>query len=143
MLSDLERLMAVEEIKKLKARYFRLLDAHDWDAFADVFTDDVVFDVAESSSGASTKDQFLASVREHLTTAVSVHHGHTPEIEIVDDTSATGIWAMFDRVEPPPGSDYPVLTGAGHYHEEYRREAGQWRISRLALTRIKRETSLA
>lgn len=143
MLSDIERLLAIEEIKKLKARYFRLLDAHDWAAFADLFTDDVCLDIAESSSGASTKEEFLAALRKHLGSAVSVHHGHMPEIEIVDDSTATGVWAMFDSVTPPPGSDYPVLTGFGHYYEEYRLEDGRWRVSRLALTRIKRETTPA
>ncbi len=143
MLNDVQRLLAIEEIKKLKARYFRLLDAHDWEPFAELFTDDVVLEIAESSSGVSTKDQFLTALRKHLTSAVSVHHGHMPEIEITSDTTATGIWAMFDSVTPPAGSDYPVLTGFGHYREEYRLEGDRWRISRLELTRIKRETAPA
>jgi ketosteroid isomerase-like protein len=143
VLNDVQRLLAIEEIKKLKARYFRLLDAHDWERFADLFTDDVVFEITESSSGATTKDQFLAALRRHLTPAISVHHGHMPEIEILSETTGSGIWAMFDSVTPPAGSDYPVLTGYGHYHEEYRLEGGRWRISRLELTRIKRETTPA
>ena len=36
----------VEEIKKLKARYFRGLDSKDWDLYASVFTDDVVVDIS-------------------------------------------------------------------------------------------------
>lgn len=140
MVSDVQRLVVIEEIKKLKARYFRLLDAHDWTAFAELFTDDAAFDIAESSSGVRTKEDFVAALRKHLTTAVSVHHGHMPEIDVVDENTATGVWAMFDSVEPPEGSTYPTLTGFGHYHEEYRREGDDWRISRLRLTRLKRET---
>lgn len=143
MVSDVERLVAIEEIRQLKARYFRLLDAHDWEAFADLFTADAAFDIAESSSGVRTKADFLAALIRHLTPAVSVHHGHMPEIDIVDENTATGVWAMFDSVEPPAGSGYPVLTGFGHYHEEYRRDGGAWRISRLKLTRLKRETAEA
>ncbi|NKQ54276.1 nuclear transport factor 2 family protein [Amycolatopsis sp. K13G38] len=143
MVSDIERLVAVDEIKKLKARYFRFLDAHDWAAFAELFTEDADFDIAESSSGVRSKEDFLAALGAHLTPTVSVHHGHMPEIDVVDERTATGVWAMFDSVEPPAGSPYPVLTGFGHYHEEYRREAGIWRISKLRLTRLKRKTRAA
>lgn len=45
---------------------------------------------------------------------------------------------MFDVVEPPATSGYLVLTGFGHYTEEYRRVGGRWRIARLRLTRLKR-----
>jgi hypothetical protein len=69
---------------------------------------------------------------------MSVHHGHMPEIEVVDEENAHGIWAMHDIVEPSPGSGYPLLTGYGHYTEEYRKIEGEWRIARLRLTRLKR-----
>ncbi len=36
----------VEAIKKLKARYFRLMDTKDWDAFRELVTPDVVVDVS-------------------------------------------------------------------------------------------------
>ena len=35
-----QMLWDIEQIKQLKARYFRLLDTKDWDAFAELFTDD-------------------------------------------------------------------------------------------------------
>ena len=31
----------IEEIKQLKARYFRLMDTKQWDEWADLFTDDL------------------------------------------------------------------------------------------------------
>ena len=39
-----ERLVAIEDIKQLKARYFRLMDQKNWDGFEKLFTPDVVFD---------------------------------------------------------------------------------------------------
>jgi hypothetical protein len=36
----------IEEIRKLKARYFRFLDAQDWDNYAQIFAPDVVFDTS-------------------------------------------------------------------------------------------------
>lgn len=88
----------------------------------------------ESTTGPKDRDSFIASVRAHLDDAVTVHQGHTPEITIVDADHATGIWAMFDLVEPPVDSGFPLLTGYGHYLEDYIRKDGVWRISRLELT---------
>lgn len=137
----LERLTAIEDIKQLKARYFRLLDQHEWDDFAALFSSTLVVEIAESTSGPKDRDTFVQSVRSHLDNAVTVHQGHTPEITIIDADHASGIWAMFDLVEPPADSEFPLLTGYGHYLEDYVREDGEWRISRLELTRIKRSTS--
>jgi hypothetical protein len=35
-----EKLWDIEQIKQLKARYFRLMDTKDWVAWRDLFTDD-------------------------------------------------------------------------------------------------------
>ncbi|GLZ15948.1 bile-acid 7-alpha-dehydratase [Actinomadura sp. NBRC 104425] len=133
-----ERLVAIEEIRQLKARYFRAVDMKLWDVFADLFTEDLQIDFAESTSKPMTRDEFVRSAARHFEGAVSVHHGHIPEIEIIDDTRARAIWPMFDLVETPEESDYVSHTGYGHYTEEYRKENGRWKISRTRLTRIKR-----
>ena len=39
-IAGLQRLMDIEEIAQLKARYFRFIDTKDWVAFQDLFTDD-------------------------------------------------------------------------------------------------------
>lgn len=140
---DLERriarLEAIEEIRRLKARYFRCVDTRAWDEFADLFTEDLQIDFAESTTGPKTKAEFLASVARHFADGISVHHGHEPEIEILDEANARGIWPMYDLVESCAGSGYENHTGWGHYTESYRREAdGCWRISRSRLSRIKR-----
>lgn len=142
--SDLEkrirRLEAIEDIRQVKARYFRCVDLRLWDEFADLFTDDLEVDFAESTSKPKGKQEFLASVARHFTTGYSVHHGHIPEITIVDDNTATALWPMYDRVESPADSGYVSHEGWGHYAETYRRcDDGQWRISRSRLTRIQRE----
>src|ERR1700733_6454504 len=41
--ADAGRLVHVENIKQLKARYFRFVDSKQWDALRDVFTDDLLF----------------------------------------------------------------------------------------------------
>ena len=78
----------------------------------------------------------MAFISERLATAVSVHHGHMPEISIADDSNATGVWAMYDWVDDPDHGR--AFQGFGHYRERYRRGTdGNWRISELRLERVR------
>jgi hypothetical protein len=129
-------LMEIERIKQLKARYFRLVDAKDWPAWRDCFTDDMQSmrdGVAVSDSG----DAFVSRVASILAGSVTVHHGHMPEIELTGPTAATGIWALVDWVDFP-GKPVESWIGYGHYHEEYEKGAdGRWRIKQMEIKRIK------
>lgn len=140
---ELQALGALEEIRALKARYFRLMDTKHWQDWADVFTEDLRAWVEDSGHTYRGREEFVSSVSAGLDQATTVHHGHMPEIELggwTEDgpTSATGIWAMFDYVEfHRPGRPF-VLKGYGHYHETYRRSGdGRWRIASLELHRLR------
>ena len=135
-----ERLAVVEEIKRLKARYFRCMDTKDWDGFAAVFAPDAEMDMRgeDPASGFNHGAQVIADyVRSAVDAVVTVHHGHMPEIEVTSDTTATGIWAMEDKLKWPEGSPISWLHGYGHYHETYERVDGTWRIKTLTLTRLR------
>lgn len=133
------RLTAIEDIRRLKASYFRCVDFRLWDEFADLFTEDLEVDFAESTSKAVGKAEFVAAVARHFVSGYSVHHGHLGEIDIVDDRTATAFWPMYDRVESPSDSGYVSHEGWGHYTESYRKcDDGRWRISRTRLSRIHR-----
>jgi hypothetical protein len=94
----------IEAIKQLKARYFRTMDTKDWDAMREVFTDDVVMDTTASGGNVITgAEQCIAFLREAIGDVVTVHHGHTPEIELKSPTTAVGIWAMEDMLRWPGG----------------------------------------
>jgi hypothetical protein len=128
-----------EQIKQLKARYFRFVDTQDWDALSDVFTKDAVLQWGpEEGQVMEGRDAILAGLTANLEGAVTCHHGHMPEIELIDEDHARGIWSMTDRVDHP---DF-LLIGYGHYHEEYLREEGCWRIQRLRLTRLHEERTV-
>lgn len=135
----LRRLLDIEEIKQLKARYFRTLDHKDWDGFGQVFSEHAVLEVPEADIVEHGRDAIVASVRTPLNGTQTVHHGHMPEIEITGPDSARGTWAMFDYVEWPrsESGDRVGITGFGHYFEEYVREEGEWRIARTHLARLR------
>jgi 3-phenylpropionate/cinnamic acid dioxygenase small subunit len=132
-----ESLLAIEQIRQLKARYFRLLDNKQWDEWGEVFTVDAElrFGPGEDEVLAG-REAIVAGVSRVLGDGVTVHHGTTPEIDLVSDTDATGIWAMDDDVSLPGLR----LRGAGHYHETYRRDDdGRWRIRSSELVRLRRD----
>jgi hypothetical protein len=130
---DASDLVSLEQIKQLKARYFRLLDTQQWGEWGQVFTRDARLQWGPRDADAAVgRDAIVAAVSRALEGATSCHHGHMPEIEILGPGRARGIWAMFDRVEAPRFR----LEGYGHYDEEYRVEDGAWRIHRSRLTRL-------
>lgn len=132
----------IEQIKQLKARYFRAMDMRDWTAFGHAFSNEGSLEVEsirrddEGDRPISRKemgrDAIVAWVSGVLAGATTIHHGHMPEIEILSPTRASGIWAMEDRVIWPDRS----LHGWGHYHESYIVEDGAWRIAASRLTRL-------
>ncbi|MEE9285019.1 MAG: nuclear transport factor 2 family protein [Dehalococcoidia bacterium] len=126
----------LEAIKQLKARYFRFLDAKEWERFGAVFSDDAVILPPDGDAPvARGRQEIVARVRGVVEGAVTVHHGHMPEIQFTSDTTATGVWSMFDLV------DYGDRgwRGYGHYEEEYVKEAGAWKIRSFRLTRLRKD----
>lgn len=136
---SLRALLDVEAIKRLKARYFRLMDAKSWEEWGEVFAKNAVMEVPEANLVSRGRAEIVAKVSRALVGTKTVHHGHMPEIELTGDDTARGVWAMFDYVEWPAseGRARSGLKGYGHYHEEYVREDGAWRIARTRLVRIR------
>jgi hypothetical protein len=135
----LERLEAIEEIRNLKARYFRLIDTKQWEALGGVFASDLRVLTPEGKVYAEGGDAYAAALRHSLEHAVSCHQGLAGEVEIDEDGTAHGIWAMQDVItweDRHPNTGWKSILGRGYYHETYRREDGQWRIATLTLTRL-------
>jgi len=135
-----EQLAEIEAIKQLKARYFRCIDTKDWDRFAELFTDDCQHILpTDEPRPPVPNEQYLADMRRTLADAITVHHGHSPEITILGPGEAEGVWAMADDVELRHSSGEVVrLKGAGHYFETYRKgNDGRWRISSKRNVRLR------
>jgi len=121
-------------VAAVKAAYCRLLDTKDWDGWKALFTEDVVVDVTDSGGTVmSGRDAMVASVRGSIESAKTAHQVHFPEITLDGDT-AHAIWPMQDRLHWPDTG--VTMTGYGHYHDDYIRQDGQWRIARQQLTRL-------
>jgi hypothetical protein len=124
-LAGVEKLLAIEEIKMLKAKRDRAVDTKDW----------VMLEALHAPEHVSHNDDYppwttaaemIANVRvimDHLKTA---HHSHTPEITFEGSDHASGIWAMSGLSVWNQGTEEHWFLGMGHYFETYERRNGAW-----------------
>jgi hypothetical protein len=143
-MNTIERLIAIENLEQLKAKYWYALDFQDWAMWRDdVWAPDAELDVAaETAYKVGPRDVMIEWVRQQFVDQISVHHGHTPIIELISDTAASGIWAMEDRLYR--GKNHVLgagfVHGFGHYHETYVKLDVGWRIRTSRLTRLRAVT---
>lgn len=151
-MSAADKLLAIEEIHQLKARYFRCVDTKDWACYQAVFAPDIAFK-EESGNIRRGPEGKMQMIKESglYDQMVSVHHGFNPEIEILTPTTAKGIWAMEYIVSYPAGrvpkSNTEVLKPGqsvheyGYYYETYSKINGHWLIQSQEMKKIRSELS--
>ncbi|MDX1886285.1 nuclear transport factor 2 family protein [Mycolicibacterium sp. 120270] len=136
-MDDATTLLEIEAIKQLKARYCRLLDTKDWQAWRALFSDDFLSDTSKAGGKVIRgADEFVAFTRKSLRSQATVHQVHAPEVELTSATTARGIWALEDVVRFGPGVN---LRGYGHYTETYEKVDGRWLITSSTLTRLRED----
>lgn len=151
-LDPIDAVLALEEIKAVFAKRLRVMDAKQWDQYPTCHTDDVVSETygglprefQPQTDGASNRvvgpeavTQAISGFLDGPVSITSVHHGHTPEIELTSAVTARGVWAMEDHLWWHDGEREQSLHGYGHYHEEYRCVDGNWLISYRSLSRLR------
>src|ERR1700740_643144 len=118
MMSDLDRLLAIEEIKHLKARRDRAVDTKDFETYEALHAPDHVSH-NDGFERWNNRDEMIANVRRLMADNISVHHSHTPQITFESPTKARGIWGMEDNIFWRQGDEEHWLQGFGFYHETY------------------------
>ena len=138
-----EKLVEIEAIKQLKARYHRAVDTKDWALLASALTEDARSVYSDGLFSFEGRDEILEFHKEALETKeiVTMHHSHLPEIEILSETTARGSWYLEDTViNAGEANEYnparSVLVGTGVYADEYAKVDGEWLISVTGYERI-------
>lgn len=152
-MTETERLAAIEEIRLLKAKYWRGVDSGDGALVRSILAADCVLDCrgccTDPASGVDHMPQMniLMRGRESWQTShldnprlITVHQGHQHEIAVTSPTTASGIWAFTDRFFMPAGSPFDRMTGYGHYHDTYEKVDGGWMLKTMRFTRLWVET---
>lgn len=149
IMTAVEKLTAIEEIKQLKARYWRLMDTKEFAALDTVFAPDAWFDSHEAlfdpvlgqMAGTEpaeiwrTQDGIIANITAGMPPGLqSAHMGHTPEIEITSETTATGIHPFNDRLTMPGALSF---NGYGYYYDTYEKINGKWMVKTSMIKRLR------
>ena len=143
-MNTLNNLSDILAIQVLKARYIRLADSKDWTELRKVFADGFhcqVKGAPRMSAGdpdvyeVHGADEFIANASKMVAGIQAMHQLSLPEIAVTSDTTATGIWALHDYLVAP----HCVLSGWGHYHDDYVKIDGDWKIQNSVVTRIRVE----
>jgi len=153
-MTELERLAAIEEIRTVKAKYWRGCDSFDDELVRSILAEDCVLDYRGAMTDPVTgidqmpETNLVLKGREAWSMAslgeaniVSVTQGHQHEITFSSDTSAEAIWYFTDHLFLPPGGPFTRLTGYGRYHDTYEKAAEGWKLKNLRSKRFWIEVS--
>jgi len=123
-----------EAIRALKARYFFSCDRKDPAGMRACFADGpVAIDygaVGKFENADALVEVFTAiACHPHM---VELHHAANPQIEVLDDTRARGLWNLHYQLIDTRQRRLTQL--AGFYEDEYRKARGAWKISATRFT---------
>lgn len=138
-MTDLQELVAVHEISRLKYRYLRGLDQKRWDEVEGCFTEDATASYGGGAYAYEGREAIMAFLRAGMgsTSMLTSHRCHHPEIDLDGPDDATGTWALEDVViHQELGL---TIQGAAFYVDRYRRVDGAWRISHTGYQRTYEE----
>jgi hypothetical protein len=125
---DVATLAALEEIRRLKARYCQYVDQKRWSELGALFATDAVMGSERAGTSHTTqgRDAIVARIREVLAERPTLHHATNPDIRLCSPTSAEGTWTVSYTSQGGP-------TGHGHYLESYVRRDGRWLCAKMTL----------
>src|SRR3974390_492956 len=140
-MTEIERLIELHAICRLKAQRDHAVDQKDWATYAALHSDDYV----AMSIGTTPIVGGVAAAKAlavQLANVTTVHHSHTPVVDFQDRDHATGVWAMEDNLFWKRNGEKQWLRGFGFYHETYARGSdGLWRFTYRRLQRTHSATS--
>lgn len=131
-----KRLQAVEDIeaiKKLHHKYINLMDDLRYEEVLNLFTEDATAEVRKSGVKKGKKEMseiYLGILAKNRGTVR--HEGHLaiePDIT-VEGNNANGTWLIYMLFSKPS-----IQWVQGKNECEYRKENGEWKISKLKFTR--------
>ena len=134
---DVQRLMDMEAVRQLKHAYFRCIDTANFEELATLFHEDVLvhFIGGTYEWKLQGRDEYLQSLEKSFTQASIGHHnGHQPEIQILSETEATGVWYLADHMWIL-NSNY-LTTGTALYWDRYVKQDGNWRVKETRYERL-------
>ena len=140
-LDDIRRgvqmLLDMEAVRRLKHAYFRCLDTANWEEMSEIFHEDVEvhFVGGNYEWKLSGREEYLKAIQSSFTReSVGHHNGHHPEIQILSEDEATGVWYLADNMWVMNHNFF--TTGTAIYWDRYLKIDGRWTIKDTRYERI-------
>lgn len=133
---DVQILKDIEAIKRLKYAYFRGIDSADMNLLAGIFHTNISahFIGGNYEWKIDGCESFLEAIANGFhAEVVCQHNGHHPEIDILNETEASGIWYLHDIFYNLRTKE--LTHGTAFYRDLYVREGGQWWIKSTSYQR--------
>ncbi len=130
--SRIRDLEATIEIMNLEAVYARVWDTGQAEAWADVFTEDGVFEIVANPDRPGRRvegrEKLARFCDEVNASATGIHLMHTPHIVVDGDTATGGLYFEFRRVNRQAGDQTTQGSTSGYYDVRYVRTGHGWRM---------------
>jgi len=129
------RLVAIEEVKLLRARYCRFIDMKLWDDLRPLLHEEIILDLASSNGKPPIvgRDAFVDYVGGRFADEPSLHLNFLPEIEIVSPAEASAIWAQEHFLYPMWVKGERHSHGYGWSEDRYEKVGGGWQVRSVKL----------
>ena len=127
----------IEEIKRLKHAYFRCIDTVNLEELKRLTHPEVTTCYVGGSYRIELKNQaeFIEMIASSFHAECSCrHNAHHPEIEILSDTEATGIWYLHDDLYNFQSMTRP--EGTALYRDRYLKVDGRWVVKHQSYERV-------
>lgn len=132
-----ERLEAIEDLRRLKFDYTWHLDNKEWEAFTECFTKDFVF---QGTGRTLPLNEFITTVRGSLEPLETTHDLHQHQFDFEGPDRARGMWRLRDHLVSPDRRSQ--FRGRAVYEETYVRTERGWRIAASTLRYLSSEGSV-
>jgi SnoaL-like domain len=136
----LDRLLALEDIRLLRAKYCRYIDSHKFDRLIEVLSEDFVLDMspvnkvlgghAEPIIGRDKVIEYMNA--RYRTLSKLLHIATIPIIEFSDTDNAIGFWRQ-ETIVNQWDAGVPAAIAYATAMDSYRRVGGEWLISSVRL----------
>jgi hypothetical protein len=128
-------------IRTVRQSYFHGVDSKNWNLFGSVLDEDSVLDLRDATDPPmppiTGRRAIVLAISETLAAYTTVHHGFLRELTFAGTDQASAVWSMEDILwTGERGNLVKFLHGYGHYHDQYKKVDGTWRIASCRLTRI-------
>ncbi len=134
-INELRELLEIEKIRKLKLLYAHLMDSHQIDELANLFTLDAVCEFGPEYGNWEGRETIRTNYHEVFDSSeqfAAMHHQCNHYVDLTGPDTATGRSYLLDVVTTVESDEQPIVW-FGLYDEEYQKVEGQWLISKCSL----------